>query len=147
MNKIDEIKLALLASKLGPMYKADFDANAHEYIAYLLEENERLRKQLDGTADVIKVKENALTQLKDANDELATFISQQAMELEEARKIEFPRQMEGRGGWKIDYNFIEQIQQEVEHAFAHDVSSFEQIEAVLLAIENLAAGQEGEGNQ
>lgn len=64
-------------------------------------------------------------------------------ELKAAQKIEFPRQMEGRGGWKIDYNFIEQVQKEVEHQFSHDISSFEQIEAVLLAIENLATGEGG----
>lgn len=46
MTKIAEIKIALSASKLGPMYKADFDANAAEYIAYLLNDNAVLQQRL-----------------------------------------------------------------------------------------------------
>lgn len=41
MSKIAEIKIAFSASKLGPMYKADFDAKATEYITYLLEQMEQ----------------------------------------------------------------------------------------------------------
>ncbi|KAG3043440.1 hypothetical protein PC121_g22545 [Phytophthora cactorum] len=40
MSKQEEIKQALAALKLGHWHKADFDAKAPEYIAYLLKELE-----------------------------------------------------------------------------------------------------------
>lgn len=156
MNKIDEIKQALAAATQGPwaiykttvgkceetligteydhpqlkapdnivghacglggefVYIRDNDAtliaNAPEYIAYLLEENERLSK-----------------------------------ELEEARKIKFPRQANGEGGWTIDYDFLDRLDTRV-YKVSYYSADLEDLETMLLALEEVL-GQEGEGNQ
>lgn len=66
-------------------------------------------------------------------------------ELEEARKIKFPRQADGEGGWTIDYDFLNQLETRVykESDYSADL---EDLETILLALERVL-GQEGEGNQ
>ncbi|MDK8188813.1 hypothetical protein QP794_01785 [Paenibacillus sp. UMB7766-LJ446] len=66
-------------------------------------------------------------------------------ELEEARKIKFPRQSDGEGGWVIDYKFLERLGVTMLRESDHTIDT-EDIELVLLTLE-IAVGQEGEGNQ
>lgn len=65
-------------------------------------------------------------------------------ELEEARKISFPRQPDGKYGWTIDFSLLRKIQQ-LKSEYPCN-STLEEIESVLLVLEAFW-GQEGEGNQ
>lgn len=67
-------------------------------------------------------------------------------ELEEARKIRFPRQANGEGGWEIDYKFLDRVENVMISNDTEYPADTETIEAVLLALETVL-GQEGEGNQ
>jgi predicted RNase H-like nuclease (RuvC/YqgF family) len=110
-----------------------------------LEESGRLRKELE-------VKDSSIETLtKQITDEVAISAAaiverdQLRKELEEARKIKFPRQADGEGGWVIDYKFLERLGVTMLRESDHTIDS-EDIELVLLTLE-IAVGQEGEGNQ
>ncbi|MFJ2042212.1 ead/Ea22-like family protein [Paenibacillus taichungensis] len=123
------------------VYIRDNDANliakAPGYIAYLLAENERLEKrnqELDEWS----------TEGFEENQKLVLEVVRLRKELEEARKIKFPRQSEGEGGWVIDYKFLERLGVTMLRESDHTIDT-EDIELVLLTLE-IALGQEGEGN-
>jgi hypothetical protein len=67
-------------------------------------------------------------------------------ELEKARKITFPRQPGGEGGWEIDCKFLDRVDDVMISNDTEYPADTETIEAVLLALETVL-GQEGEGNQ
>ncbi|OPG91309.1 hypothetical protein B2I21_35000 [Chryseobacterium mucoviscidosis] len=173
---------------------AHFIAKAPEYIAYLLEENELLRKMRDGLNEEsmanfktaadrgLEIKrlrkeleekeslaEKRMLESQDWEDEYhalkrryeesdksaleqhellmdtASKFRAVSKELEEARKISFPRQPGGEGGWVIDYDFLDQLETRVykESDYSADL---EDLETMLLALEKVL-GQEGEGNR
>lgn len=74
---------------------------------------------------------------------LQQLANKQGKELEEARKIRFPRQPGGKYGWTIAFDFLAMIQQAMDDGPFSFTS--EEIEAVLLTLESV--GQEGEGDQ
>ncbi|WP_340389516.1 hypothetical protein [Paenibacillus sp. FSL E2-0151] len=94
------------------------------------EENERLRKEL-------ALKDATIADLNHNRGLLSK-------ELEEARKIKFPRQPGGKYGWTIDFSLLRKIQQ-LKSEYPCN-STLEEIESVLLVLETFW-GQEGEGNQ
>ncbi|WP_315793213.1 hypothetical protein [Paenibacillus sp. BIC5C1] len=125
------------------------------------EKSDRLRKELEEAQQETKHMTtlldddttSALTELheyysrryaaeRDAAQEAAHKLQQ---ELEEARKIKFPRQPDGEGGWTIDYGFLDKLDTRVykESDYSADL---EDLETMLLALEKVL-GQEGEGNQ
>ncbi|WP_264932404.1 hypothetical protein [Paenibacillus sp. LS1] len=65
-------------------------------------------------------------------------------ELEETRKVKFPRQPGGEGGWVIDYNFLKKLGAAVLRESEYSVDT-EDIERLLLVLETVLA-QEEEGN-
>lgn len=69
----------------------------------------------------------------------------QKVNVEQSRKITFPRQDDGEGGWVIDYKFLEQLGVTMLRESNHTIDT-EDIELVLLTLE-IVLGQEGEGNQ
>ncbi|MBU5356120.1 hypothetical protein KQI74_28105 [Paenibacillus barcinonensis] len=65
-------------------------------------------------------------------------------ELEAARKIRFPRQPDGEGGWTIDYNFLDQLDTKIYKDSDYSMD-LEDLEKTLLAIEKFL-GHEGTVN-
>lgn len=137
---------------------ANLIAKAPEYIAYLLkelEEKEELAEKRLLEAQDWEDEYHALKRRYEELDRSAlekhellmdTSAKFQAVskELEEARKISFPRQANGEGGWEIDFALLRKIQK-LKSEYPCN-STLEEIESVLLVLEAFW-GQEGEGNQ
>ena len=73
-------------------------------------------------------------------ESLLEMVDRLRKEHEEAQMIRFPRQPSGKYGWKLDFNYLQKIQAEMQRETEHSIN-LEEIEAVLLTLERV--GQEG----
>lgn len=128
MSKQEEIKQALADLKLGHWHKADFDAKAPEYIAYLL-------KELEEKEIILTGRQYTINRLKEQNEEIATMGIRQGEQIYRLLQSE-----------KKQCKELERLRSALQTAQFH-LSKEHYMSAEDAIVEALAVGQEGEGNQ
>ncbi|SLJ98315.1 MULTISPECIES: hypothetical protein [unclassified Paenibacillus] len=121
-----------------------------EEIKQLLNDHAKFTERMEST-NSYNLADSSVTRLQSIDERIALLVpglleenDRLRKELEEARKISFPRQSDGEGGWVIDYKFLERLGVTMLRESDHTIDT-EDIELVLLALE-IVLGQEGEGN-
>jgi hypothetical protein len=127
------------------------DANYNVEIVRLrkeLEEKEReaqqWRSKYDSKHELLVMTDTSRNEKDRMYREALEAANRYQQELEEARKIRFPRQPGGKYGWELDFDYLKNIQLKMQRETEHSIN-LEEIEAVLLTLERVS--QEGEGNQ
>ncbi|OMF17212.1 hypothetical protein BK131_04405 [Paenibacillus amylolyticus] len=152
MSKQEEIKQALAALKLGHWHKADFDAKAPEYIAYLLACVEGLEAskeiEIENHAQSCFDYQDQIQVLKDERDRLRKELEEKdaALAVWARKEIEWHENVEGLRD--LLHKISDAEWEESMDSHFNDVFTTRTINPAQIANEALDfVGQEGEGNQ